>query len=204
MRRLVPVIVALIALSPVACGESDGGGDAEDAPAAPERAEKPAERKPPACKKAGQAQASSIRDSLTRRRGAVRRLNVVKLSDPPEAPLAGYRSGVYAVAGEFTGPGIDRTVGIWAASPSMVKTGGGRIIRADSVTRELSELGAAPERGSPAAKYAAEVAVSEEGEHARKCAEGASGLSGSTTSRPRQGASPRPRLPRPLIPSPRK
>ena len=119
---------------------------------------------------------------------------MVKLSEPPEAPLAGYRSGVYAVAGEFTGPGIDRTVGIWAASPSMVKTGGGLIIRADSVTRKLSELGAAAERGSPAAEFAAEVAVSEEGEQARKCAEGASRRSSSTTSRPGGGASPRFRL----------
>ena len=172
MRRLL-LLLTLLALGLGACGESDDGGDAEQAAPSTEEAEKPAEPKPPPCQKAGKALTSAVRSSLNiAGGGGIKRLNVVKLSDPPEAPLAGFKPGVYAVAGEFTGPGIDGTIGIWAASTEMVKTGGGLMIGADSVTRELNELGAAASGDSPAAQYAGEVADSDEGERARECAEG--------------------------------
>jgi hypothetical protein len=114
----------------------------------------------------------AIRSSLTIHRGRVKHVSVIRLSDPPEATASGYKDGVYAVAGKFTGPGTNGAVGVWAASTDMVKTGGGLILGADSVTRKFSEFGAAAAEGSPAADYAGEVASSDEGAQARKCAEG--------------------------------
>jgi hypothetical protein len=166
MRRLM--LLALLGVALVGCGDddSDDGGEPPTG-----TAESDVETKAAVCQNASKPLAKAIRSSLSIGGGGdVRRLRVVRLEDPPEAPLNGYRKGVYAVAGEFTGPGMDGTIGVWAASTDMVRTGGGLIIGADSVTREFSELGAAAADGSPAAEYAGEVAGSSEGETARKCA----------------------------------
>jgi len=169
MPRLLTLLLALVALSLAACGESDDSGG--DSAAGPEK--KPAKPKAPPCKKASKALTRAVRPSLTiGGGGGIKRLNVVKLKDPPEAPIAGFKPGVYAVAGALTGGGVDGTVAIWAASPEMVNTGGGLMIGADSTTREFSELGAAASSDSPAADYAGQVADSDEGARARKCAEG--------------------------------
>ncbi len=54
----------------------------------------------------------------------------------------------------------------------MVRTGGGLIIGADSITRKYSELGAAASPTSPAAKYAGAIAESDAGKRALECARG--------------------------------
>ena len=175
MRHLLLLLAALAALGLAACGEeSDPGGDAaENPPQESESAQpEPAEKKP-TCQQARKVLVDALESSLTiGGGGGLKRVSVVKVEDPPDAPLAGYRRGVYAVAGEFTGEGMDGTIGIWAVSRDMVRTGGGLAIGADTVTREFSELGAAASGDSPAADYAEQIADSEAGQRAQECADG--------------------------------
>lgn len=182
MRHALAVLIALFALSLAACGDDDkGGGDPppEEPPAAetalPPAEEEPAAEEPPEpeCERGRRVLVEALESSLTiQGDGGLRRVSVAEVEDPPGAPLAGFNDGVYAVAAEFTGPGLDGTTGIWAASRDMVRTGGGLIIGADSVTREFSDFGAAASADSPAAEYAGEIADSDAGERARECAEG--------------------------------
>jgi hypothetical protein len=105
------------------CGsDADGTGSepAEEQPAA-EKAEAK-----PKCKRARKALTEALASSLTiQGDGGVKRIKVVKVPDPPPAPLRGFEPGVYIVAGKLTGPGMDGTIGTWAVSKSMVNTGGG-------------------------------------------------------------------------------
>lgn len=182
MRHVFAALIALLALSLAACGDDDEGGGASppDEPPAAETAPLQAEEEPaadepaePECERGRRVLVEALEASLTiQGGGGVRRVSVVEVEDPPDAPLAGFNAGVYAVAAEFTGPGLDGTVGVWAASRDMVRTGGGLIIGADSVTREFSELGAAASGDSPAAQYAGAIADSDAGQRARECAEG--------------------------------
>jgi len=125
----------------------------------------------PRCQRAGTALLPSLRASL--RDGVnLKRVSVVKVDGVPDAPVAAFRRGVYAVAALLTGPGMDGTIGIWAVSAEMVRTGGGMAIGADAVTREFSDLGSAASSGSPAAEYADQVAGSDAGQRAIACAKG--------------------------------
>lgn len=152
-----------------ACGGDGGGGsDAQDTSASAETT--PAK---PSCEPARKALVAALKSSLTIGGGGGLRRVYVAPADAPDAPLAGFRRGVYAVAGQFTGPGMDGTIGIWAVSRGVVRgTGSGLVIGADSVTREFSDFGSAATAGSPAAENAAAVADSEAGQAVRRCAEG--------------------------------
>jgi hypothetical protein len=96
----------------------------------------------------------------------------VKVPDAPPAPLRGFRSGVYIVAGELTGPGMDGTTGTWAVSKEMVSTGGGLAFAVGSITREFSDLGAAASEGSPARDYTDELEATDAYDQAVNCVEG--------------------------------
>jgi hypothetical protein len=171
MRRfLVGLLSVAAVLCAAACGDTDG--DAAGTTAAPAKAGEAADTQP-SCKRARKVLVAALESSLTiNGGGGLKRVSIVRVDDSSDAPLPGFQRGVYAVAGEFTGPGMDGTIGIWAVSRDMVRTGGGLAIGADSVTREFSDLGAAAAAGSPAADYAAEVADSAAGQEARRCAEG--------------------------------
>ena len=73
---------------------------------------------------------------------------------------------------ELTGPGMDGTIGAWAVSKSMLRTGGGLAFALDAITREFSDLGAAANEGSPARAYTDELEATEAYERAVSCAEG--------------------------------
>lgn len=167
VRWPIGLLVVVLAVGLLACGdEASSGGNASDE-------QQSAESARPKCQKARKVLVRALASSLTiTGGGGLKRVSVAKVQEPPEAPLAGFRKGVYAVAGQFTGAGIDGTMGIWAVSSEMVRTGGGLAIGADSVTRGFSDLGAAASIDSPAADYAREIADSQAGEQARGCAEG--------------------------------
>ena len=177
MRRIATVLAITTVAAVAGCGEDTGsdGGPSNQSPAASPTATEKAREKPatPACRKARRALVDALESSLTiSGGGGLRRVSVVEVIDPPSAPLNGFVDGVYAVAAELTGQGMDGTVAVWAASRDMIETGGGLAFGADSVTREFSELGAAASGDSPAAVYAAQIADSEAGQQARACAEG--------------------------------
>jgi hypothetical protein len=112
-----------------------------------------------------QALASSL---TTTGGGGLRRAHVVKVPNPPPAPL---QSGVYIVAGELTGPGMDGTTGTWAVSKEMVSTGGGLAFAVSSITREFSDLGGAAQEGSPARDYTDELEATDAYDQAVTCTE---------------------------------
>lgn len=166
MLRFLVGLLAVAALGLAACGSTDEEGS----PATTAKPSASASAKP-SCERARKVLVAALKSSLTiDGGGGLKRVSVAQVDDSSDAPLRGFRRGTYAVAAELTGPGMDGTIGMWAVSRDMVRTGGGFAIGADTVTREFSELGAAAAIGSPAADFAAEVADSEAGQAARRCA----------------------------------
>ena len=170
IRRLLLIPCSLLLLGLLsACGESESSGGATT-PVTAQEATEP-EGGGSDCEAASTVLVEALNSSLTiAGGGTVTNVNVMEVTDPPPAPFRGYADGVYAVAAKFVGEGMDNTYGIWAASRDMVRTGGGLIIGADSVTREFSEFGAAARSGSPAAEYAGEIKSSDAGDQALDCA----------------------------------
>jgi hypothetical protein len=178
-RRPVPLAIAAAA-GIAACG---GTGSSQSGATSTATAQPPATQttapgtaaQPLVCPKARKVLVAALRSSLRAETGAsgVKRVSVVAVNDPPKARVAGFRRGVSAVSAAFTGRGIKAgTVGVWAVSRDMLRTGHGRAIASDSVTREFSALGAGASSVSPAAAYALKIAQSAAGRRARGCAEG--------------------------------
>ena len=154
MPRLMLVLLALSASFLAACGDEKGGEKQETAKKLP-------------CEKADAAFVGALKSSLTiEGGGGLKRVRVVKVDPPP----AGFgRGGIFAVAAQLTGPGVEGTTGIWVANGSP---GNELIIGANSETREVSDFGGAANPDSPAADSATSVAESEVGQRAVECAEG--------------------------------
>jgi hypothetical protein len=170
-RRLVLVIATAVGVA--ACGGSSGDSDSASTGATSAAATTATTTPAPACRKGGRALVAAIERSLIDR-ARIKRVTLLAVKDPPKPPTAAFGRGVYAVAAGFRGKGIQAgTVGFWAVTPGMVKTGRGRAIAADSVTREFSGLGAEVPLNSPASNYASAIAAAETGRAVRHCAEGA-------------------------------
>lgn len=174
MRRLLMGLTAVGAAACLAaCGspEHDGGGT-QTTPAQPgdSASTKPAKR---SCEHATKVLVDALKSSLTMAAGDLRHVSMVPV-ESSDAPIPGWRHGIYIVAGQFTGTSADGEIGVWVVSSDMARTGGGFGSGADSVTRKFSTLGADIASASPVGTYAAAVADSAAGRLARHCAEKAS------------------------------
>jgi hypothetical protein len=167
--RVRAVVCAAIVVA-AGCGdEGDSGQSADENPTPQEEPAEPALE----CSKARRVLIEPLESSLTvEGGGGLKRVRVVEVEDPPDAPINGFKRGVYIVAGELTGPGMDGTIGTWAVSKSVLRTGGGLVMAVGSVTREFSDAGVDMDADSPVGNYLAELEDTDEYERAQACAEG--------------------------------
>jgi hypothetical protein len=174
MRRFLVGLTAVgAAVCLAACGgPGQGGGDTQTVPA---RLRDSASTKSPerSCEHATKVLVDVLKSSLTMAAGDLRHVSMVPMGSS-DAPVPGWRHGIYVVAGQFTGRSADGAIGVWVVSSDMARTGGGFGSGADSVTRKFSELGADGSETSPVGAYATTVADSVAGRLARHCAEAAS------------------------------
>jgi hypothetical protein len=126
--RLLRLVFLAFAFALYGCGEAtDSDGQADEGAPGSEQPDVAAEPTP-ACRNARRELVQSLESSLKiQGGGGLRRVRMVEVESPPEAPLRGFNDGVYIVAGEFTGSGMEGTLGTWAVSRDMVRTGGGLV-----------------------------------------------------------------------------
>jgi hypothetical protein len=164
-RPVFPCAV-VVAVALAGCGSSSDSGGTNTASTTGQAASKPA------CQPARKTLTASLESSLTASGGGkLRKVRVVKVTDAPSAPLAGFKAGVYVASGQLVAPGIEGETLSWAISNSMRTTGGGLALALDEVMREFSDLGAAAGPDSPARAYTDAVKGTDAYEQSRSCSE---------------------------------